>query len=43
LWGIEKELLDYDPETEDFVMRPPDESRRRSRGRKEKRRRTPEG
>jgi hypothetical protein len=43
LWGIEKELLDYDPETEEFIMRPPDESRRRrSRVRKEKRRRTPE-
>jgi hypothetical protein len=43
LWGIEKELLDYDPEAEEFIMRPPDESRRRrSRGRKEKRRRTPD-
>jgi hypothetical protein len=42
LWGIEKELLDYDPDTEEYIMRPPDESRRRSRGRKEKRRRTPD-
>jgi hypothetical protein len=43
LWGIEKELLDYDPNTEEYIMRPPDESRRRrSRGRKEKRRRTPD-
>jgi len=41
LWGLEKELLEYDPETEAYVMKPSAVRQRRSKSAKPSRRNSP--
>lgn len=43
LWGIEKELLDYDPETMEYVMKPSAVRQKRSRSRRSSRYQSPAG
>lgn len=42
LWGLEKELLEYDPETEEYVMKPSAVRQRRSKSAKPSRRSSPD-